>query len=450
MRTTRVNLMLSLVCCAQVAACTIVAEGTLHEGDKAPSGKDGGADAGADGGPGSLLPFGGSSGAGPADGMQLPDAGPSSDAGLVRDDGGALADAGSSQRDGGNCGNTSSDADNCGACGYACVNGRSCMDSRCTPAWQVISAVDAPEPRNAHAAVALAGKYVVLGGTLAATGAGPAVASAGRYDPATDTWDTFPSLVQARCGHSAVSTKPEGADAHILTFGGLTECSNGTTNGPGLEVSVDGGAWQALSATGEPPVRYAFAAVPTPRDTFGADLFIYGGSTNTEPAIASGATFALGLGGASAKWTAAECTLPQCERGGHFGMFVDGDHVRVWGGGPYGNAPAGLQYSAGTKTWSTWELPANTPTLPQHYADDGRRIYFLSATSSACPHSVEVLIYDRATSSWQAKDSSSAPAGLLAEAPAAWVGSELIAWSGNCGSGASNVGARYQPPAPGL
>jgi hypothetical protein len=131
-------------------------------------------------------------------------------------------------------------------------------------------------------------------------------------------------------------------------------------------------------------------------------------------------------------------------------MFVDGDHIRVWGGGPYGNAPSGLQYSAGTKAWSSWDLPANTPTLPKHYADDGRRIYFLSATSSACPHSVEVLIYDRATSSWQPKDSSAAPDGLLADAPAAWVGSELIAWSGNCGSGASTVGARYQPPAPGL
>lgn len=322
---------------------------------------------------------------------------------------------------------------NCGACGYRCVNGRSCVDGRCTPAWQPIATADAPAPRHAHAASSLDGKFVTFGGTLAANGAGAAVNSGGIYDPVTDSWSPLGALVQARCYHAAVST-----GTTLYAFGGLTDCGNGTTIGPGLE-ALSGGAWATVSVAGELSGRYNLPAVWT-----GTQLFLYGGSTNVNPAVASGGRFSP----TGPSWTSADCALPACERGGDFGMFLDGNVVRVWGGGPYGSAPSGLQYDLALGTWSAWLLPSGTPTIPKRSADDGRRIYFLSPASSGCPPTVEVLIYDRRSSSWLASDASATPAGLLPQAATAWVGAEMIAWSGNCGAGPSSVGGRYQPPAP--
>ena len=52
-------------------------------------------------------------------------------------------------------------------------------------------------------------------------------------------------------------------------------------------------------------------------------------------------------------WSNADCGLASCERGGNFGMFLDGTIVRVWGGGPYGSAPDGLAYDLVGGTWSS-------------------------------------------------------------------------------------------------
>jgi len=59
-----------------------------------------------------------------------------------------------------------------------------------------------------------------------------------------------------------------------------------------------------------------------------------------------------------------------------------------------------------------------------------------------------VTIFDRASSGWLANDTSEMPSGFCTQAATAWSGSEMIAWSGDCGSGAASVGGRYQPKAP--
>lgn len=312
---------------------------------------------------------------------------------------------------------------NCGACGYACVNGRHCAAGRCAPAWQPLSANGQPDLRTRHAAAAAKGKYVVLGGTPVLGGVG--MSSAAAYDPATNAWSTLPSLNSARCAHQAVS-----AGDTILTFGGLSDCGDGTTTTPGLE-SFDGTGWSAVDAPGEPEHRYDFAAIWT-----GTALFVYGGGTNGQSAIASGGLFTP----SSASWSEVSCSLGStCARSGTFSVFREGGSIRVWGQGS--NSP-GFTYDLNGRYWSTWAVPPGSAGhMAGRYADDGRRIYFLKDVNI-------VSVYDRKTSSWLANDTAAMPSGFCTEAAAAWTGSELVAWSGSCGGGPVAVGGRYQPAAP--
>jgi hypothetical protein len=271
------------------------------------------------------------------------------------------------------------------------------------------------------------GKYVVVGG--AESGVGDAMTSTAGYDVARDAWSTLPSLGIGRCAHEVVST-----GTTVVTFGGLMNCMQGSTTIDYLQIftpDASGGTWSIVGGT-LPPPRYNFASAWT-----GTAIFVYGGGDATRPAIASGALIApTGFG-----FTDASCPLPGCERGGVFTAFLDGSSIRIWGGGPFGNAPAGLTFDIAGASWSGWTVPSGTAShLAQRFADDGRRLYYLTAADV-------VSIYDRKSSSWLANDTAPMPAGFCTEAAAAWTGSELVAWSGSCGGAPLSVGGRYQPPA---
>ncbi len=410
--------------------------GTGGTGGASANGGTGGAQGGASGGSSGGSDNGGSSGSGGSGGGTDTGGG----AGKGGASGGGNAGKGgapSCTTCGGSCVYVETDEEHCGACDYSCVNGRECVAGRCTPAWQPIATSGAPAPRSGHAAAFVAGKFVVLGGNLVWDG--PALASAGAYDPVTDSWSAVAPLQTARCLHRAISTGTE-----IYTFGGLTVGGSAGTIGPGLERFVPdsgAGAWTTVTAAGAPAPRYNLNMAWT-----GSAVLIYGGSHDSLPSLASGGRFVP----SSADWFDASCELTFCNRT-QGAFFRDGNYVRFMGGeynpdypiwnGNGAPATSGLAYDIAADTWSTWPHPeGTTSTLNGPQADDGRRIYF--------PTGGSVAIYDRETG-WLPNDVSPMPSGLCASGAAyAWSGSEMIGWSGDCSPMASEVGGRYQPPAP--
>jgi hypothetical protein len=176
-------------------------------------------------------------------------------------------------------------------------------------------------------------------------------------------------------------------------------------------------------------------------------VVVYGGVNGTMTTLGSGARFNV----TSSQWSDASCGLTDCDRAnGTF--FTDGSVIRLLGGeynpdypsqlGNYLTAESGLAYDPETNQWSGWPEPDGTPPSASAgpFADDGRRLYFPSGNDV-------VLIYDRATG-WLPSDVEPMPPGFCYyEAAYAWAGSEVIGWSGQCSAVASDVGARYQPPA---
>jgi hypothetical protein len=326
----------------------------------------------------------------------------------------------------------------CGACGYACVNGRQCVDGRCTPAWQPISTVGAPDARGYHAAAFVAGKYVVFGGSIEYDG--PAIDTAGAYNPDTDTWSSVAPLKEARCTHAAVSTGTE-----IYTFGGTMTAGSTSDVGPGLERYVPNasqGTWTTITAAGAPSPRNYLNMLWT-----GSFVVIYGGQDQSTVTLASGGRF----DPTNSEWTAVSCGLSNCDR--NMGVFFMEGSVAHFMGGSYnedypvwnGNAKqatTGLTYDPATNSWSTWPQPDDSTGVgmgPQ--VDDGRRIYFPSGGDY-------VAIYDRQTG-WLPTDRSTMPTDLCGYGAAyAWSGTEMIGWSGGCTTPPTEVGGRFQPAAP--
>jgi hypothetical protein len=235
----------------------------------------------------------------------------------------------------------------------------------------------------------------------------------------------------ARSQHRMVSTGTK-----VYVFGGLTACMDGASTGPGLEVFDPATKmWTPIVASGAPSPRYAHSMVWT-----GPDVFVFGGST-TALAVATGARFNLNTG----KWSDASCAVGDCVRVNAV-MFADGDAVRLWGGS-YGDSPSGRQYSLTMGKWSAWSVPTGV-ILPGQYPDDGKRIFLVENPGPDCTHATSVRIFDRSKGTLITADQSPAPDGVTNAAAVVWSGSEIIAWSGGCGTNPTNGGGRYQPPAP--
>lgn len=345
-----------------------------------------------------------------------------------------------------------SDDANCGAEGYACLNGRTCSNSRCLPAWQPISTDGAPAPRHAAAGTTFNGKYVISGG-CPDVGFFDALDSVAAYDPATDTWEDLPSMNTPRTNHTAVTTND---DAATYVFGGSPTCG-GFSDPFGDFESFDGGSsWNTVSVSG---LTFGFNMAAAPVGS--SNLFIFGGATFTQEAMVQ---YAYG-DPLTNSWTISNCSsslTSACQRSGPMDIYEDNGIMQVLGGNnAHGNAPAVLNYDTTTDGWSLWttlESPYNyqwsyygAPSFmgdlgaayggPVRAATSGRRRFYPDVDG-------HVRILDMDTYTW-ITDPELPQEGDCSAGPAVWINGELIRYSGNCGGVVSTTGGRYQPPAPG-
>jgi hypothetical protein len=294
----------------------------------------------------------------------------------------------------------------------------------------------APSPRAYHAAGIIGNTYAVFGGSpTTATGssstATTALSDGGLYDLGTDTWSPIPTLQAGRCNHQAVST-----GSGILTFGGLSNCANGSTTGPALEeltIGTAGSQWTTISTTNQPTLRYNFSSIWT-----GQGMFIIGGGSNSGPTLSDEAVYVPGTG-----WLPASCNLSSCESWTNPLLFMRSGMVySAWGGFPTWSSGTGVTIDPLHDVWQSWAQPADPGgRAGTVYAASSDRVFFLGSN--------KVTMLDISTLAWLADDTSPFVTGFcyMGADAVEWSGSEVVVWGGQCSDGVSTVGGRYQPPA---
>ncbi|ANM29599.1 hypothetical protein ABI59_08435 [Acidobacteria bacterium Mor1] len=189
-----------------------------------------------------------------------------------------------------------------------------------TDSWTPISTVNAPSPRSHHRAVWTGSELIVWGGW---TGTGRDVTdTGGRYDPATDTWQTM----------STVGAPPASRDQPMVWTGSRVIVWSGGIDLPGAQITFDtaGAAYDPATDTWSPIADSAAAGVEgrTLAGTVwtGSEMLVWGG-------LGDGGT--LGAGGRydplTDSWTALSLNGAPGDRRNPLAVWT-GQEMLIYGG----------------------------------------------------------------------------------------------------------------------
>ena len=296
-----------------------------------------------------------------------------------------------------------------------------------TDTWTVMSRLGAPSPRTYHTAIWTGSVMVVWGGT----GVTSYLATGGKYDPLSDSW-TATSTVgapSARGGHTAVWT-----GAQMIIWGG--EAAGGyPSSGGRYDPSND--SWTPTSTTGAPPGRDFHTAVWT-----GSVMVVWGGATY------NGTSWQyVNTGGRydplADTWTATSTAGAPSARSGHTAIWT-GSVMVVWGGWNGSSSfDTGARYDPSADAWT----PTSTVSAPI-----ARQSHSAVWTGSA------MIVwggmwgytggrYDPLADTWSAISNVGAPSGHVGHITV-WSGNTMVVWGGQLDNlEMTNTGGRYDPVA---
>jgi hypothetical protein len=246
--------------------------------------------------------------------------------------------------------------DHCGQCGHPCFG--ACAGGACVDEWEPTATENAPIPRFLHTAVWTDSVMIVWGG---ATDSGMAnnTNTGAMYDPAAYEWvsTSVVNVPSPRRDHTAVWTGSE-----MIVWGGRHASGNGAlATGGRFDPATN--TWQTMAITDAPAARYQHTSVWT-----GSEMIVWGGVDSTGAPLKSGASY----DPANDSWTTLnQPGTSLVERTAHSALW-NGSLMLAYGGryqnagwvylpdtGP-NNYPGGLQYNPSTSIWSTLQ-PSGQP-----------------------------------------------------------------------------------------
>jgi N-acetylneuraminic acid mutarotase len=292
-----------------------------------------------------------------------------------------------------------------------------------TDTWQSTSVAGAPEPRQDHTAVWSGQEMIVWGGIGAAV-----YANGARYDPVADAWTPVapvsPNL--ARYNHTAVW-----AGNQMIMWGG----TNGSAYfNNGARYSVTQNRWRAVSQAGAPSPRANHTAVWT-----GTEMIVWGGCSGGGSICSTPTNTGGRYRPGNDTWTPTTTAGAPSARSRHVAVWT-GSLMIIWGSGRTGG-----RYDPATNTWTPtnameapsareWHTAVWTGSEMVVWGGDDR----LTGTINTGGR------YDPATDTWQPTATAGAPSARILHT-AVWTGSRMIVWGGQNGSTVFKTGGLYDP-----